>query len=130
MAIFPGGTSPVASQTGSILKKILAIPWAQRVPTLITTNEKLAKHRLIGDPNGPTRGNDERPAPMTALIGRTLILLPPMFDYHLLIRVFFFGTESAKPPSTSPISHELVIRPLFQIGQVSQGGMASIGSTP
>lgn len=111
MAVFPDGTPPIASRMDSILNKILAISWAQRVPTLIITNDKLAEHRLIRDPDDPTTGNNERPAPMAAPIGRTLILAS--FNVQPSSLTGFSCVDSVKLPSVSPTRRELVIHPLL-----------------
>lgn len=53
--MFPSGAFPLSSELEGILKNILATPWTEMVHTLIATYERLARHNLIRDPNGPTR---------------------------------------------------------------------------
>lgn len=111
------------SRSKSVLKRILAISWTNRVPTLIITNEKLANHRLVGDPNGLPKGNDERPAPLGPIGKDTnpfFFVQLRLVDIHQHIYVGL-----AKPPFVSPIRRKLVIRPLLQIMQTSPGSLGS-----
>ncbi|XP_022141992.1 uncharacterized protein LOC111012228 [Momordica charantia] len=87
--IFPGGAPLVVSRSENVLKKILAIPMIERVPTLLITDDRLANHRLVRDHNGPTRGNDKRLTPLEASVGKTASL-SSLFSCGLLK---FVGTS-------------------------------------